>query len=709
MSWREVAAVSMGQPTAWRAGAGRAGEPGRGFEPGHAPDSGHDVNAGQPASAGFGAPVSQTATGQTGWGADRVPTDGLPAEPDVRPHPSGPGDGDRAAKPRRIRRRGTLFGLQSGQLVAAEFAAVVLLAAARAGVPWLIAAVPVALVVALLAFGRVKRHWAYEWLALGSRYLGRRRALPPGGDPGGLLELLRPDALVSSVDVDSAAVGVIEDAYGLTAVLELGDPSALLADTAPLAPSPADLLPPASADQPQIRLQLLVSGIPAPTLRSGSGSTATSYRQLTDGRVLALQRSFLAIHVRRSGGFAETELRRALSSAVRRARRRLERDELPCRALSAETAVRVLGELAHLDGVSGLQEDWSAVGVGGLRQVSFQLRRWPDVTGDLGRTLVTRVLTLPGAGTTVSLAAERLDAEEVRVELVVRLVSPGPQSQAAALTALQRLLGAAGAQAERLDGAQLAGLAATLPLGGAADPGAAGLVDVLDRSAGAAMVGDAGMRATAETLAALELPTGGAGLMMGVNRHGEPMTVRLFRPEPTRVGLFGGLRYAQLVALRALALGAQVVVQTGRPQAWEPFDRGIGGSGNELTIAAPNRPLELPPPTPLQPQLIIVDVGPVGAMAIPVVEAAWRATMVVRDELASHDMDVLARADLVMLSPLSAPEAEIAGYALGLFQLANLPRVRADMVGVVVGRHTLRWTLLAPTPIEQQLIGTITR
>jgi hypothetical protein len=97
-------------------------------------------------------------------------------------------------------------------------------------------------------------------------------------------------------------------------------------------------------------------------------------------------------------------------------------------------------------------------------------------------------------------------------------------------------------------------------------------------------------------------------------------------------------------------------------------------------------------------------------MGVPVMEAAWRAVLVVRDELASHDVDVLARADLVLLAPLSGPEAEIAGYALGLDQLAgNLPRVRPDMIGIVVGRRTLRWTLLSATPIEQQLIGAISR
>jgi hypothetical protein len=233
---------------------------------------------------------------------------------------------------------------------------------------------------------------------------------------------------------------------------------------------------------------------------------------------------------------------------------------------------------------------------------------------------------------------------------------------------------------------------------------------VLDRSAGAALVGDAGMRAPARSLAELELPVGGAGLMMGVNRHGEPTTIRLFRPEPTRVALFGGLRYAQLTALRALALGGQVVVQTGRPQVWEPFIRGVSGSGDALTLAPPNRALEFAAATPLLPQLIVVDVGPVGATGVPVVEAAWRATLVVRDDLAPHDIDILARADLVLLPPLSPPEAEIAGNALGLSQLAGyLPRVRPDMIGVVAARKTLRWTLLSPTPIEQQLLGTISR
>ncbi|WP_240942094.1 type VII secretion protein EccE [Planosporangium thailandense] len=505
------------------------------------------------------------------------------------------------------RRHGTLFGLGGGQLVAVEIAAALVLATVGAA-PWLLAAAPVALVILVAALGRFREHWIYEWLTLGTRYLGRRRVLAPGADARALLALVRPDAIVTSIDADGARTGVIEDAYGLTAVLELGDPAALLGEAAPLAPPPAELLHPPNADQPRVRLQLLLSALPAPGPHTGPGSPSTSYRQLTEGRVPASQRAFLAVQVRRVGGFGEADLRRALSSAVRRVCRRFAHDGLPCRALNPEAALRALGELAHLGGADGLREEWAAVGTGGLRQVSLLLRRWPDVGGDPGRSLLAHVLALPGAATAVSLAVERPDADEVRVELVVRLASPGPQSQAVALAALRRLLRASGTRARRLDGTQLAGLAATLPLGGAVDPATGFLADLLDRSAGAAVADGVGLRTSPQLLAGLELPPCGDGLAMGVNRHGEPTPVRLFRSEPTRVALFG-LRYAQLLALRALALGARVVVWTGRPQAWEAFARGVSGSGDALAVLPTNRALELGPASPLLPQLVIVDAG----------------------------------------------------------------------------------------------------
>ncbi len=668
-------------------------------------------------------------------------------QPTLAP-PRGAAHGRRVARPKRVQRRGTLLGLHSGQIVAAELAAALLLAGAVAGYVWLAAAVPVAVALCLLAFGRLRRRWVYEWLGLHSRYLSRRHSLGPGGRDAALLGLVRPTAEVGSIEVDGASVGVIGDPYGLTAVFELGDPAAVLVEAQRLAPTPAAMLPPPSPDQPAIRLQLLVAGVAAPAPGAGAATPASSYRQLTEGRILSQQRAFLAVQVRRIGDFGEPELRRALASAVRRVRRRLGRDGLPGRPLGADGTLRVLGELAHHDGHQPVHEHWSTLELGGLRQACLRLRRWPDVRNELGRTLLTRLLMLPGCMVTVSIATEHGPTGsagptgpagsagpagpagpagngaragsggtivgngpgDLLVELVIRLAAPDDQSLAAATGALRRLLSSAGAAALRLDGTQLAGLAATLPLGGAAEPGAAGLAGVLRPGSAPSLVGDAGLQASPQALAAVEPPVGDAGLMLGVNRHSDPVTVRLFRGEPTRAALFGGLATAQLVVLRTLALGAQVVVQTGRPYVWEPLLRGTGARPDTLVLMPPGRPVELRPATPLRPQLVVVDVGPVGASGVPVMEGPWRSTLLVRDELTPADLDALGRADLVLLQPMRPEEAALAGQALALGEAAQwLTRIRSDMVGVVAGRRALRWTLLSVTPVEQQLIGAASR
>jgi type VII secretion protein EccE len=525
-----------------------------------------------------------------------------------------------------------------GQLVAVELALALLLAGAVAGPAWLAVLAPVAVALVLGAFGRVNGRWAYRWLALRLRV---RRGLPAGSGTAALLRLLDPTSTVDSVDVDGVPVGMVLDAYTLTAVLELGDPAAVLADAAVQAP-------PIQAP-PGTWLRLLLTSAPAPAPRAGGAAPATSYRHLTESRVPAMRRAFVSVHVDIDAG------ERALAGAVRKVGRTLRRAGVPYRPLGPDGVLRVLGELAHHDAGHPVREDWSTVELGGLRQVSFRLSGGP--------VAVDRLLGLPADATTVA----------VGKEIVVRVAA---QNLPGVLTSLQRLLAASGTTAHRLDGSHLAGLATTLPLGGRAS-------------------GTADVQAP---------PLGTAGLMLGLNRHGEPTAVRLFRPEPTRVVLVGGLRLAQLVVLRTLALGAHVVVRTGRPHAWEPFQRAIGDS----PLFGPVEPDQ--PASPLRPHLVVVDSGPPAAPAVPSNEAAWRATLLVRDELGAADADALARADLVLLQPLTAAEAALAGGALGLGGSTEwLTRIRSDMVGVVLPRRGVRWALLSPTPIEEQVIGAIAR
>ncbi len=596
-----------------------------------------------------------------------------------------------AAAPAR-RRQATLLGLRGGQVVATEVAVALLVAAAGQGIAAVAAATVAAAVIVIVAWIRVRRRWLFQWMAIGMRYAARRRTLPPNAHPAQLLDLVHPGAEVQPVELDHEPAALVSDAYGLTAMIELGDPGTLLADTIEALPSPAVLLPTPAPDLPQVRIQLLITGVPAPAPRAGAGTPATSYRQLTEGRLLSQQRAVLAVRVLRAHGWAEPDLRRSLSSLVRKVRRRL--GPVPSRPLGEAAALAVLADLAHHDGGQPAREAWHATHLGGLLQTTYRLRRWPDLRAETARRLVPRMLVLPAAATTVSIVA---DGGLSGVEMVIRLAAVDPAGLSAATQALRRLLSAESASAQRLDGEQLDGFAATLPLGG-----------LLSQSPAGAQ--PAGGRPGAHPppladIAQLHLPLGGDGLMIGTNRHGAPVTLRLFRPEPTRCVLIGGVRAAQLLALRAMALGARVAVQTARPYAWEPFVRGVSTPGEAIALLPAGRQVALPPGSPMHPLLLVLDVGPVGADA----GAGWQATLVVRDELAPVDVDPLSRADLVVLQPLRPDEAALAAGTLGLGEAQDwLTRIREDMVGVV-NRRSVRWALLSATAIERQLIGTPAR
>jgi type VII secretion protein EccE len=527
-------------------------------------------------------------------------------------------------------------------------------------------AVATAAAVALLAaiWVRTRRRWLYEWLRLGVGYLVRRRS--PSGD---LLSWLCPGAQIVADECDGDPAGIIEHTRGPVALLELGDPTALLSETAAL-PPPHTLL------APGIRLHLVVSGVPAAT---GAGLPSASYRQLTERHPLAQQRAVLAVRAVRTDMSTEDDLHRTLASAVRRIRRRL----------APTTGARLLGEPAALGVLADLvcgdevREGWQGVRAGGLWQATFAVHDWPDLREPAIASLVPRLLSLPATMATVGLAVEEAD-----VALTVRLAAPHAAGLAVAAHALSRLLSGYGASAERMDGEQVRGLAATLPTG------------VLHN----------GQSMSVESLAMLAPPVGGAGLVLGENRRGDPVVVRLFRPEPTRAMLVGGLRAAQLVTLRALALGAEVVVQSARPHAWEPFVRGVSAPGETVSVVPPGyAPFASGGSgNALRPQLVVVDAGPVPS-DLPANGAPWRTTLVVRDELAAGDLDALARADLVVLQPLAAAEAELAAGALGLGAAQEwLTRIQGDMVGVV-NRRTVRWALLTATQLEHQVVGTPTR
>jgi ESX secretion system protein EccE len=614
-------------------------------------------------------------------------------------------------------RHGRLFGIRAGQIVSTQVAGVAVLIGATTGTLALAAAVAFAIILLALTWLRMHGRWAFEWLDIALRFAGRRRTAAVDAAPTALLEFVAPGSRVdraapgsrvdraapsSRVDratlgsrVDRAALGgdaaaVIVDGTGLTTVVELGDPAGLLAEELHGVPSPAELLPPADADHPPCRIQLLLSGVPAPAIRAGSGTPANSYRQLTEGRLLGHNRALLAVRVLRAEGWSEEDLRQALSSLVRKLSKRL--GAVPARPLGAAAAVGVIAEMAHDDGAGSAQETWPGLQVGGLAQATYRLQRWPDPRIETSRRLITRMLALPAAATTVALTAGPRSEQgtgDPPITMIVRLAGPDTAALGTAAQALRKLLAAEHASARRLDGEHLDGLAATLPLGG---------MDVRELPGRPVEHSP-----PARVVDGLDLTIGPAGLMIGNNRQGGPVVARSFRPEQTRALMVGGFRCAQLLALRAMALGARVVVQTARPHVWEPFVRGAAVPGESIAVIPPGRSIGIAAGSALYPVFLVVDVGPVGADTRP--GAGWQATLVVRDEFTAADVDLASRADLLLLQPLRPEEATLVGTALGLGDTAQwLTRIRADMLGVV-NRRAVRWVALAQTPIESQLIG----
>ncbi|GAA1417052.1 hypothetical protein GCM10009662_68620 [Catellatospora coxensis] len=587
-----------------------------------------------------------------------------------------------AAHPRPARR---FLGLGSGQIVAVQLALVLLVAAAQAGVGFLLPAVPVAAALVVLAWGRWRGRWLSEWTAVYLRYRGRRRRVEPSADPAELLAAAAPGSRLSMLDIEGVSCAALTDELGMCVLLELGDQAVMPARAWHPLPSPATLLPAPAADTPPVRLQLLLHANAA----NGSSPAASSYRQLSSGRLLANERALLVVRVHRAEGWSEADLERALTGAVRKVRAKL--GDVPHRLLGDVAALRALAEAAGHDGATAAQEGWSALHIGGLYASSYAVERWPTPHPDPAHALLPRLLRLPATTVSVSLTAGPWadGGATLQAELTVRLTAPDHTSLGNAGTALRQLLATEHAQARRLDGQQFDGLTATLPLAG---PGPADL--------GAGGVGGRVQRPAA--VAVLATPYGGCGLMIGVNRHSEPVSFRLFRPEATRVVLIGGVAVAQVVAVRAMALGAYVLVQTTRPWAWEPFSRGLG-SGAPLAVMAPG-PVNVPPGTPLRPLLSIVDAGPVAADRTP--GTPWHSTLVVRDDLSPVDVDVLGRADLALLQPLQPAEAAVAVSVLGLSrdQEAWLSRAQPGMIGVV-HRRSVRWAALSTTGYEQQLIN----
>ncbi|HET9516489.1 MAG TPA: hypothetical protein VFO77_02055, partial [Actinoplanes sp.] len=144
---------------------------------------------------------------------------------------TAPGRSGRNARSRV--RGGRLLGIRTGQVVSSQFAAALLLLGASHGTIALAASALPAGAVLAVTWLRLRRRWAFEWVGILTRYSWRSHATGKSATPAAFLDLVVPGARVQQADVGGDQAAIVVDSLGLTAVLELGDPTGLLVEPLP--------------------------------------------------------------------------------------------------------------------------------------------------------------------------------------------------------------------------------------------------------------------------------------------------------------------------------------------------------------------------------------------------------------------------------------------------------------------------------------------
>ncbi|MEZ0095403.1 hypothetical protein [Streptacidiphilus sp. EB129] len=209
---------------------------------------------------------------------------------------------------------------------------------------------------------------------------------------------------------------------------------------------------------------------------------------------------------------------------------------------------------------------------------------------------------------------------------------------------------------------------------------------------------------TGDQLAAMALPVGDDGVVIGTDGQGASAVLGLFRPTAYDVVLVGGVWTAQLIALRAAATGARVAVETGRGQAWAPVAQAAGGGQPCMTVHPVGR-IGPQGASVAAPVLVVRDCGarPTRSRlsAVP-----WQTTLTLLPFLGPGAERLLEAADLVGLQRVAPQEAEIAAELLELpAEQANALPHLGDGVTLWANRRARSFVQGGPTSAEAQVLG----
>lgn len=356
---------------------------------------------------------------------------------------------------------------------------------------WLIAAAPFAVLCLVGAVAGPRGGWLGQQSLVRGDFRERREAKP--GPPGGEAALaplretypgLRTSTLSSRT---GEPVGMIGDGTFLTAVVRVAarqEPLRAARRTGPLPLGAVtsvlnDLQLPASC------VQIVTHTLPAPTQQLPPHALATrSYQALAED-VPAQRTTWVAVRLdpqecasaieSRGGGALGAQ--RSLLTLAQRVASEIEGAGFETVLLSEPELITALGTACAVNPMVG-----TTPGTGSTTQrttegkrtwrcddrwhTTYWVDRLPALATDTSPDLVAGLTGLPTLSTTLAVTATRGIGDAVGFSMHVRISARAEAQLTEAAKALEKQAGKLGASLTRLDGEQLPGLIATIPLGG---------------------------------------------------------------------------------------------------------------------------------------------------------------------------------------------------------------------------------------------------
>ncbi len=378
-----------------------------------------------------------------------------------------------------------------GTLVAWQVALGLVVAGIAYGGWLLLVGASVLLVVAVLTVlwwnGRPLWRWLRVWLAYRSRN-SRATAAPPHDPALGPIREWVPAFELASVAGrrGERPVGVAYD--GSAFVVLLGaDREDLIASADPVNIPLRALASVGEAEG--IRLasaQLIVRTLPAPSPLLGpyGAQLGASYQEISDGAAPSVVTWWIALRLEPARGGTSVTLGGEDSDAVRRALRTcvgwstkvLSSSGLPCRPLDESQLREVLTLTLSVDPQHvpasrrerRTTENWRGWTCDGLAHVAGWVRSWPSAGIPSLSSVLSAMAGLPVLSATASLSFTWSAQNTVRCSSFVRVTGDSPKAARAAFRQLTKSAGRSRLNVARLDGEQLPGVLATIPLGGGA-------------------------------------------------------------------------------------------------------------------------------------------------------------------------------------------------------------------------------------------------